>query len=96
LVASASNAVISPTDVLVKLILGLIFFVLLQLLEGQILVPKIMHKAIGLSPVIVIVALLIGGQIGGVAGAILAIPVATILQVIAQDWSQLSPAKRKA
>ncbi|MBI4175263.1 AI-2E family transporter [Candidatus Berkelbacteria bacterium] len=81
-------AVISPSGVLIKLILGLVFFVLLQILEGQILVPKIMHKAIGLSPVIVIVALLVGGQIGGIPGAILAIPVATIIQVIAHDWPQ--------
>ena len=86
-------AVISPTGVLVKLTLGLIFFIVLQILEGQILVPKIMHKAIGLSPVLVIVALLIGSQIGGIPGAILAIPVVTILQVIAKDWSQFKSLK---
>lgn len=47
---------------------------LIQVLENNILVPKIMEKAVGLNPVVIIVAILIGGSLMGVVGALLAIP----------------------
>lgn len=70
-----------------QLALGvLIFFTVLQQLESALLVPKIMQKAVGLSPVIIILALAIGGQLAGVAGAILAIPITTAIAVLIQEW----------
>lgn len=46
----------------------------IQLAENNLLVPKIMQKAVGLNPVIIIIAILIGGNLMGVAGALLSIP----------------------
>ena len=46
----------------------------IQIAENNILVPKIMEKAVGLNPVIIIVAILIGGNLFGVVGALLSIP----------------------
>jgi predicted PurR-regulated permease PerM len=74
-------ATVSPQ----KVLFVLIFFVLQQQLENHILVPKIMSRQVGVSPVTVIVALLIGGSLAGMAGAILAIPTAAILQVVASQ-----------
>jgi predicted PurR-regulated permease PerM len=45
-----------------------------------------MRRAVGLNPVVSITALLVGGSLGGVIGAILAIPVTTALSVFAQDF----------
>ena len=59
-----------------------IFFLVQQQLENHILVPKIMERQVGISPAIVIVALLFGGSLLGVMGAILAVPTAAIIQVI--------------
>ena len=59
-----------------------IFFLVQQQIENHILVPKIMERQVGISPAIVIVALLIGGSLLGVMGAILAVPTAAIVQVI--------------
>lgn len=61
-------------------------FVLVQQLENQILVPRIMHRAVGLPPAAIIVAVLIGAKLLGAGGAILAIPVAAILQVFSQEY----------
>ena len=58
------------------LVLGL--FVLVQQLEGYVLTPLVMKKAVGLNPVVVILALLIGAKLGGVMGIIVAVPIATI------------------
>ena len=62
-----------------------IYFLVLHQLEANILVPKIMEKRVGVSPVTVMVALLVGGSLWGLIGAILAIPTAAILSVIVSE-----------
>src|SRR3989338_7356335 len=64
----------SPT----KAILVLILYIVIQQLENQIIVPKVMQKTVGLNPIIVLVVTLIGATIAGVIGVILAVPTATI------------------
>jgi predicted PurR-regulated permease PerM len=68
-----------------KVVFVLIFFVLQQQLENHVLVPKIMSRQVGVSAVTVISALLIGGSLAGIVGAILAVPTAAILQVVASE-----------
>ena len=62
-----------------------IFFVVQQQIENHVLVPRIMSKQVGVSAVTVIVALLVGGSLLGIVGALLAVPTAAILQVIAAE-----------
>ena len=59
-----------------------IFWIVQQQVENHLLVPKVMERQVGVSPVVVIVALLIGGSVLGIVGAILAVPTAAIIQVI--------------
>ena len=66
-------------------ILTFILYFLIQQAENYILVPKVMQKSVGLHPVIIIIAMLVGGQIAGVLGMILAIPVTTIISIILVD-----------
>ena len=63
----------------------LILYIVVQQLENNILVPKIMQKVTGLNPIISILALLIGIKIGGLVGAILSIPLAMIFIVFIED-----------
>ena len=65
---------------------GILFLVLHQL-EANILVPKIMERRVGVSPVAVIVALLVGGELWGLVGAVLAIPTAAILSVFVEEFT---------
>jgi predicted PurR-regulated permease PerM len=62
-----------------------LFYVAQQQLENYLLVPKIMEQQVGLSPITIIIALLIGGAVMGVVGAILAVPTAAILNVLLQE-----------
>ena len=71
----------SPTLAFITLIL----YVAVQQAENHILVPKVMQKAVGLNPVLSIVALLVGGKLFGIPGAILAIPVATACSVAVKE-----------
>lgn len=54
----------------------------IQLAENNLLVPKIMQKAVGLNPVIVIVAILSGAKLMGVLGALLAVPLVSVIIII--------------
>jgi predicted PurR-regulated permease PerM len=62
-----------------------VYFLILHQLEANVLVPKIMERRVGVSPVAVMVALLVGGALWGIIGAVLAIPTAAILSVIIED-----------
>lgn len=66
-------------------LLVLVLYLFVQQLENHILVPKIMQKVTGLNPIVSIAALLIGMKLGGLVGAILAIPVATLVVVVLED-----------
>jgi predicted PurR-regulated permease PerM len=63
----------------------LVFFIAQQQVENHVLVPKVMERQVGVSPVTVIVALLLGGSLLGILGAILAVPTAAILQVVVRE-----------
>ncbi len=62
-----------------------VLYYIIQLTENHIIVPKLMQKMVGLNPIVSIAVLLIGFRVGGVAGAILAIPVATAIGVFIKD-----------
>ncbi len=64
----------------------LALYILVQQLENNLIVPKVMERAVGFSPLIVILSLLIGGTLFGVMGALLAVPTAAILKVIIDDY----------
>lgn len=76
-----------------KALIALLLLIATQQAESNFLVPKIMEKSVGLSPVIVIVALLIGSKLFGITGAILSVPVAATLMVIIQEWPRLFRSK---
>lgn len=85
-ILSAVPAIAVALSVKPALALGvIIFFFAQQQLENHILVPRIMQRQVGISAVFVIIALLIGGSLLGVIGAILAVPTAAILQVLFEE-----------
>lgn len=66
-------------------ILVLVSYVLVQKLENYWLVPKVMERAIGLHPLVVILVLLAGGQLAGFMGLLLSVPLATVASVFLRD-----------
>ncbi len=63
----------------------IILYVVVQQLENYLLVPLIMRKAVGLHPVVVIIALLIGGKLLGILGILLAVPAAAVIAEFFHD-----------
>jgi predicted PurR-regulated permease PerM len=77
----AVAASVSPKFALVVAL----FYLAQQQLENYLLVPKIMEQQVGLSPITIIIALLVGAAVMGVVGAILAVPTAAILSVLLHE-----------
>lgn len=71
----------SPTKALYVLVL----YAVVQFVEGHFLVPQIMKKALGLSPVFIIISILIGARLFGILGVLLAVPVASALSVVVEE-----------
>jgi predicted PurR-regulated permease PerM len=63
----------------------LVFFVLYQQLENHLLQPVIFARTVKVDPLTVIIAILVGVELVGILGALLAIPVASMVQVILRD-----------
>ena len=63
-----------------------IFYAVIQFAEGNILLPAVMKRVVGLSPIIVILVLLIGWQFLGIIGAIIAVPVTTAVAMFVRDY----------
>ena len=58
-----------------------LYFVVQQL-ENNLIVPYVMRKAVGINPIVTLIALIIGGRIGGVLGILLAIPLTLFFESI--------------
>lgn len=70
----------------VKPLLVIIVYIVIQQIENQFLVPRIMHRSVGLNPIVIMITLLIGAQIGGIVGIMLAVPAATIISIFLEDF----------
>lgn len=66
----------------------IILYVLVQQTESHIIVPVVMKKAVGLSPLVVVVALLVGAKLGGIFGILLAVPLTTVFAELLNDWER--------
>jgi len=61
-----------------------IYFVIQQF-ENHLIVPQVMKRAVGLNPLVVILAIAIGSRLLGIPGALLAVPIAVVIQIIAVE-----------
>jgi predicted PurR-regulated permease PerM len=79
-------AIVVASTVSWPLALGVaIFFLAQQQFENHVLVPKVMSRQVGISAAVVIVALMLGGALMGIVGAILAVPTAAVLHVFLEE-----------
>lgn len=60
-------------------------YFIIQQLENHLIVPQVMKRAVGLNPLVVILAIAIGSRLLGFAGALLAVPISVVLQIIVAE-----------
>ena len=81
------------SDFPTALIVWAVYFIVYQQIENNILQPIIYRRTVALHPLLVLIAVLIGGSQLGVLGALIAIPVAAGLQILVKDWWRARRAK---
>ncbi len=86
IIAGAIIMIFCALESWVKALFILVIFILIQQIEGNILTPILTKKFIGLPAVLVLVALMIGGRLWGVLGAILAIPLFGLVYEFMKDF----------
>jgi len=64
----------------------LIVFAILQVLENNLIAPRVMSSDVGMHPALIIFILMAGGQVGGIVGMIAALPIAVILKVFYEHF----------
>ncbi|MGL5916539.1 MAG: AI-2E family transporter, partial [Culicoidibacterales bacterium] len=79
--------IVAFTTLPLPLAIGVVaYFIILQQIEGNIVVPKIMNSTVGIDSIVVIVSIMIGSAIAGGLGALLAIPMSVILTILYEEW----------
>ena len=69
----------------VKALFFVIFVLILQQIEGNVIYPKVVGKAVGLPSIMVVSAVLIGGNIGGILGVLLSVPLSALLFTLLKE-----------
>ncbi len=90
ILAGVPAVIVAATQSPVHAIATLVLYIVLQQLENNLLVPKIMERAVKLHPLAVVLALLVGGELLGVAGTLVAVPVAAALAVVMDEVRYLN------
>jgi predicted PurR-regulated permease PerM len=81
-IGGAPAVLIALTQSPTLAVVVVIYIIVIQLVEGNVLVPRIMEKAVGVTPLTVVIGILIGSTLMGIGGALLAVPIAAAAQVI--------------
>ena len=84
-IAGVVVAAVALTVSIPVCIATIVFFVVFRLLEDYLLVPRIIGRAVKVPALITVVAVLIGGALLGIVGALVAIPIAAALQLLTQE-----------
>ncbi len=63
----------------------IVLYIIIQQLENHIIVPVVMSRSVGLNPILVILGILVGGSLGGIVGAIIAVPILSGISVFVTD-----------
>ncbi len=71
-----------------------VMWVAVQQFENHVLVPLVLGKSTGLNPVVVMLSILIGWKLGGVVGALLGVPMASVIVEILDDMARLKTSRR--
>lgn len=86
-VAAVIGAILIGTASIKQAIVFVIVFMVVQQIEGNVIYPKVVGKKVGLPPIITIVAVIVGGKLGGVFGMLISVPLTSILYTL--FWSAI-------
>jgi len=81
------------TGNLLQALFVVIWYIVIQQLENNLIVPKVMEKTVGLNPLVVIIIMLTGAKLAGIVGILLAVPLALIVKAFFEDFFAMKEEK---
>ena len=85
IIAAIPSMIVASTSSLFLALLVAGLHTLIQQLENNFLVPLVMKKAVGINPLVTIMALLVGGKMLGLIGAFLAVPIVGVIMIVGEE-----------
>lgn len=61
-------------------------YLFIQQIEGTVIIPMVMKTAVGLNPLLILLAISIGGKLLGIGGVFLAVPIAVVVQILIEEF----------
>jgi predicted PurR-regulated permease PerM len=86
LLGAAGVAAVALVETPELVIWAMLLLLVYQQFENFLIAPRVMNKAVDLSPASVIIALMVGGALAGLVGALLALPLAALIKIVFQDY----------
>lgn len=86
LLGAAGVAAVALVETPELVIWALLLLLVYQQVENFLVAPRVMNRAVDLSPASVIIALMVGGALAGLVGALLALPLAALIKIVFQDY----------
>lgn len=65
-------------------------YIVIQMIENHLLVPRIMQRAVGLNPVVVIIGVIVGDRLLGIPGALLSVPFISLIVLLSKNFDELT------
>ncbi len=94
-IAAGVGALMILTVSPIKALLFVVFFIILQQLEGNIIYPKVVGKSVGLSAWLVLAAVTVGGALLGIGGMLISVPIASVLYRLIYEDVERREAKKE-
>lgn len=95
IIGEAVSVLILLMESPVKALIFLIFILILQLIDNNLIYPRIVGKSVGLPGILVFIAVILGGNLGGIMGVLLGVPTAAVLYALAVEWLKSKSEKNK-
>lgn len=86
LLGAAGVAAVALVETPELVIWAMLLLLVYQQFENFLIAPRVMNKAVDLSPASVIIALMVGGALAGLVGALLALPLAALIKIVSRDY----------
>lgn len=94
-VASGFGAILIALQNPIQGILFFVMFVIIQQIEGNLIYPHVVGNSVGLSPIVVLTAIIVGGGLFGFVGMIISVPLSAVLCVLYKDYISRRLIKKK-
>lgn len=86
IIAAVPAILVASTVGVNTALIATIYLFVQQQVENNLIIPRLMQKQTGINPILVMVAILIGGSLLGVVGALLAVPTAAVIQILVLEY----------